>query len=102
MIRRPPSSTLFPYTTLFRSSASRKCVDAPTQSACTRSSVARQGVVELVSPLDVERAPPIRRCCRNQRRSASGPREVHHPEERSEERRVGKECRDRWSTRSEK
>src|SRR2546422_7049365 len=25
MIRRPPRSTLFPYTTLFRSSASRRC-----------------------------------------------------------------------------
>src|SRR3712207_9134612 len=27
MIRRPPRSTLFPYTTLFRSSASRMCLD---------------------------------------------------------------------------
>src|SRR3712207_7909504 len=26
MIRRPPRSTLFPYTTLFRSSASRRCL----------------------------------------------------------------------------
>src|ERR1039458_4759492 len=29
MIRRPPRSTLFPYTTLFRSGVSRDCLDAP-------------------------------------------------------------------------
>src|SRR5690349_24166400 len=28
MIRRPPRSTLFPYTTLFRSSARRRCTSA--------------------------------------------------------------------------
>src|SRR5256885_13096801 len=28
MIRRPPRSTLFPYTTLFRSVGSRSCLDA--------------------------------------------------------------------------
>src|SRR5689334_24436972 len=28
MTRRPPSSTLFPYTTLFRSSRARRCVEA--------------------------------------------------------------------------
>src|SRR3712207_7858994 len=29
MIRRPPRSTLFPYTTLFRSRASVRCTSAP-------------------------------------------------------------------------
>src|SRR3989442_5271707 len=29
MIRRPPRSTLFPYTTLFRSTAARPCGDIP-------------------------------------------------------------------------
>src|SRR2546425_10578590 len=29
MIRRPPRSTLFPYTTLFRSSAGRRCGASP-------------------------------------------------------------------------
>src|SRR5258707_11767054 len=28
MIRRPPRSTLFPYTTLFRSRSDRRCADA--------------------------------------------------------------------------
>src|SRR5688572_32763506 len=31
MIRRPPRSTLFPYTTLFRSATIRSPLDAPTQ-----------------------------------------------------------------------
>src|SRR5437870_11527867 len=34
MIRRPPRSTLFPYTTLFRSSCAPGCGEWPT-SACT-------------------------------------------------------------------
>src|SRR2546430_9095802 len=46
MIRRPPRSTLFPYTTLFRSCASRRCCDArgcpsrpsTSSTACARSS----------------------------------------------------------------
>src|SRR3712207_8696602 len=29
MIRRPPRSTLFPYTTLFRSTASERCHECP-------------------------------------------------------------------------
>src|SRR2546430_9757150 len=32
MIRRPPRSTLFPYTTLFRSSSTRLCRDPPSVS----------------------------------------------------------------------
>src|SRR5699024_11827469 len=31
MIRRPPRSTLFPYTTLFRSGCTRKCAGCPPQ-----------------------------------------------------------------------
>src|SRR5256885_11894027 len=34
MIRRPPRSTLFPYTTLFRSSPPRSCLTGP-PSRCT-------------------------------------------------------------------
>src|SRR2546422_7930929 len=32
MIRRPPRSTLFPYTTLFRSTRARACAPAPRRS----------------------------------------------------------------------
>src|SRR5947207_12115210 len=39
MIRRPPRSTLFPYTTLFRSADSQRCYR---QSACSAPSVSRQ------------------------------------------------------------
>src|SRR5438552_10995273 len=35
MILRPPTSTLFPYTTLFRSSSSRAPVSSPTFIICT-------------------------------------------------------------------
>src|SRR5438477_2095416 len=34
MIRRPPSSTLFPYTTLFRSRVVDICEDAPIRACC--------------------------------------------------------------------
>src|SRR5437588_5910603 len=40
MLRRPPTSTLFPYTTLFRSRASRRAADRPLRSipaSCSRS-----------------------------------------------------------------
>src|SRR3712207_7200999 len=37
MIRRPPRSTLFPYTTLFRSGCSRICWDAMAPCSCPRS-----------------------------------------------------------------
>src|SRR5689334_23786964 len=42
MIRRPPRSTLFPYTTLFRSAGGRRChVDRQVQlSGCSRAAVA--------------------------------------------------------------
>src|SRR5690242_21679085 len=62
MLRRPPRSTLFPYTTLFRS---------------PRASV-------LVVRLDAQ-APRI------------GSEDAARPDLRSEERRVGKECRSRGS-----
>src|SRR5947208_15469314 len=37
MIRRPPRSTLFPYTTLFRSSATRSPRSSPTRKPAPRS-----------------------------------------------------------------
>src|SRR5687768_18421852 len=74
MIRRPPRSTLFPYTTLFRSQGPR---DAP-MSGQVASGV-RACLAWMVGDLGgVVR--PFRR-----RRGS-----------RSEERRVGKECRARW------
>src|SRR2546422_9579299 len=96
MIRRPPRSTLFPYTTLFRSALAAGAIDAVT---FTSSSTARN-FAELFSEEE-------RRAWRGRVTIASiGPitaataAEYGLPTDvmpRSEERRVGKECRSRWS-----
>src|SRR2546422_7619073 len=49
MIRRPPRSTLFPYTTLFRSIGSRLFPGAPAVVLFEKASVGRGGVVQLVN-----------------------------------------------------
>src|SRR3989441_10512842 len=86
MIRRPPRSTLFPYTTLFRSLAPREFGRAsfPIQQRlilCRRRMLAmRIGVV--ADGMLLQRCDDVRAMAAL---------------ERSEERRVGKECRSRWS-----
>src|SRR5688572_33392729 len=79
MIRRPPRSTLFPYTTLFRSS-----LVVSGFSAAARLMHASFG--------------ETRRSLRRRREGRYGTM----PEPRSEERRVGKECRCGWSRDHEK
>src|SRR2546421_11762641 len=59
MIRRPPRSTLFPYTTLFRSAAKRialklRATRSPAQGRWTKS-VPRQG---HNTPIPFKRSPP--------------------------------------------
>src|SRR3712207_9107497 len=98
MIRRPPRSTLFPYTTLFRSDRERgegphgEELGLPVlerrEPEIAAAQVAepadrRLFVLELVG---VVLAPP-----------RHGLREPAPDPHRSEERRVGKECRSRWS-----
>src|SRR2546430_17138587 len=106
MIRRPPRSTLFPYTTLFRSNLDlRRRVAAPSEN-------------------DRENAEENNRKDKAQRERTAVPAQRNHSRandsgnqsrnslpvkcrktdsrfglrmERSEERRVGKECRSRWS-----
>src|SRR3712207_9254972 len=109
MIRRPPRSTLFPYTTLFRSRGRPDLVHQP-------------GIVEhlrrgLEQPDPSLVAPPQRLVLELVGRERhAGPIEdprdagltgdpADVPQQtprgrpgRSEERRVGKECRSRWST----
>src|SRR2546429_9996299 len=94
MIRRPPRSTLFPYTTLFRSHLAH-AVPALTDRI--------QPVVRQEMTIDIHHAP------RSQAGLQIGPGKLidqrftlaqlsHFVQEpRSEERRVGKECRSRWS-----
>src|SRR2546430_4809940 len=45
MIRRPPRSTLFPYTTLFRSTGPEHALDCPGQSSRTRQG-GRRGIAQ--------------------------------------------------------
>src|SRR2546423_14797309 len=83
MIRRPPRSTLFPYTTLFRSFFLLEVGDR----------VGERLVVEHVA---AHRIDAVRGDMFYDKALADA---VAHfqKEKRSEERRVGKECRSRWS-----
>src|SRR3712207_9475470 len=94
MIRRPPRSTLFPYTTLFRSLPRAIGISLPALSGEAILLVkatplaATITVVDLMGAANIIRAKTFR---------------VYEPlllvaaVYRSEERRVGKECRSRWS-----
>src|SRR2546426_12543026 len=104
MIRRPPRSTLFPYTTLFRS------VRALPSPGITRFQQYYGPLRVPVGPLSLVRTsesasartgvPPLAQitfpACRAH--YPGGPEPVRvSVASRSEERRVGKECRSRWS-----
>src|SRR2546422_9009604 len=101
MIRRPPRSTLFPYTTLFRSHGAERLGSFET------TPVVVNGIMYITSPAtpnnivrafdlrtqkklweyEHKNAPVSTACCGPNNRGVA----------RSEERRVGKECRSRWS-----
>src|SRR5256885_15377690 len=120
MIRRPPRSTLFPYTTLFRSQEEHDRRDevlnadhlvvgvdpevvAPGARPVTRVVFGARRVPEGVIRPVVERADPGEEAERrgheqryeNDRRTVED--RVPSAPPRSEERRVGKECRSRWA-----
>src|SRR2546430_16555580 len=83
MIRRPPRSTLFPYTTLFRS---------PSQSELLR----RVPAVHALRPRhQIIVAPLLDDMAAMDHQHLVGV--LDRRQSRSEERRVGKECRSRWS-----
>src|SRR2546429_9560280 len=101
MIRRPPRSTLFPYTTLFRSfvknrfffflnyeEARQREENAALRIVPTAS--LRDGVI--LYPCDASSA-----CPGGSVQGLSGASYTVPAGSRSEERRVGKECRSRWS-----
>src|SRR2546425_12674824 len=100
MIRRPPRSTLFPYTTLFRSPANPRAHYVTTAEEIWRQTDGR--ITHFVAGLGTtgtmmgtgrrlkELNPRIELV-------AVQPDGPFHGLERSEERRVGKECRSRWS-----
>src|SRR2546422_9783859 len=107
MIRRPPRSTLFPYTTLFRS-----CLTAPArQQFIDRQEVGHTGGRLLAPDLTPGIGDRVRdrvadhiwRIDQADRMAFPGlSQTLAHlrariVQARSEERRVGKECRSRWS-----
>src|SRR3712207_7710432 len=72
MIRRPPRSTLFPYTTLFRSWPSPIRAFPPTAMTAARSSVECSGAARSIVACSISRLlshPPRRRDHRLRRRS---------------------------------
>src|SRR5256885_16771321 len=104
MIRRPPRSTLFPYTTLFRSQDALGVRFAAVRRA-------GPGVAAL-HLLQGRFQPALRRAVRRGRRDdlagagcgeagpddpVAGTTALRRASRRSEERRVGEECRSRWS-----
>src|SRR5256885_16798788 len=117
MIRRPPRSTLFPYTTLFRSEQPASGLPA-LQDSDAHVTQALNGLlgrdkagsflqmdgfvrraVATVDNLTRSQAParlwPVHPA--PQRFTVEGSAEAGEAQARSEERRVGKECRSRWS-----
>src|SRR3712207_9542392 len=106
MIRRPPRSTLFPYTTLFRSVRKRpvrrtvrgvavECVRGDITSQDDVAAVVNAANAELRSGGGVAGA--IHRAAGPGLEEEARSLAPIAPGERSEERRVGKECRSRWS-----
>src|SRR3712207_9582383 len=102
MIRRPPRSTLFPYTTLFRSEGIRRVKE---EIPGVKTSLGVSNVSFGVSPgaRAVLNSVFLHHCVEAGLDLAMvNPNHItpygEIPEgERSEERRVGKECRSRWS-----
>src|SRR3989475_10270694 len=100
MIRRPPRSTLFPYTTLFRSLAFKIMTD-PYVGKLTFFRV-YSGVLAAGSYIYNSTKDKKERIGRLLQMHANKREEIEEVRAgdiaaRSEERRVGKECRSRWS-----
>src|SRR3712207_9458017 len=87
MIRRPPRSTLFPYTTLFRSEPEQQGQQQRADVLAVDVGVRHQDDLVVAQLRDVELVVD------------AGAEGGDHRLDlvRSEERRVGKECRSRWS-----
>src|SRR3712207_9271597 len=110
MIRRPPRSTLFPYTTLFRSGTvtlELALLDVPTVVVYKTSAfnyfiakyLLKVGYISLPNISLQEEVFPelIQKDCNALQIENYLRKMKDKPELRSEERRVGKECRSRWS-----
>src|SRR3712207_9435950 len=96
MIRRPPRSTLFPYTTLFRSGVSKAHADVVLISGHDGGTGASPltSLKHAGGPWELGLAETQQTLLLNGLRDRIV---VQCDGQRSEERRVGKECRSRWS-----
>src|SRR2546430_16132223 len=97
MIRRPPRSTLFPYTTLFRSDQAHGGTRVVDQASLRQLHVPTGGALGGDGR---DRPHDGRALTWQQLADGQALAEVLPAEgkvQRSEERRVGKECRSRWS-----
>src|SRR3712207_9324575 len=106
MIRRPPRSTLFPYTTLFRSQVKLDYKIKPWLKVMGNANLSKgkmRGVIAeilndafLMDPLTPVAYAPAD-LPSSMKALIDGGKNIMRDENRSEERRVGKECRSRWS-----
>src|SRR2546430_14202992 len=98
MIRRPPRSTLFPYTTLFRSDYFGSPIWVDGRLFCV-STAGELVVLEASDRFNVLHRYALNELCRSTPAVALGRMFIRTEGHlwRSEERRVGKECRSRWS-----
>src|SRR3712207_9267180 len=103
MIRRPPRSTLFPYTTLFRSNGRKHNI--PSAILRPNDVITVKEKSRNLEPIEnaVEQVVAVPPWLEADHENFTG-RGLHSPGRdeidtpvRSEERRVGKECRSRWS-----
>src|SRR2546426_12283393 len=97
MIRRPPRSTLFPYTTLFRSLERSQAGFESGAAGALQAGAVRLVVRRLVDDVHPELRPDVGERLADADVQVVGLDDARPRDERSEERRVGKECRSRWS-----
>src|SRR3989449_8756340 len=104
MIRRPPRSTLFPYTTLFRSKDAGRGVFMLTKGGHTRMAFLEELAAQSTRPVVVAallhsstNPDAVFQDLDAARDATARGHKVVGAVSRSEERRVGKECRSRWS-----
>src|SRR2546430_16306571 len=111
MIRRPPRSTLFPYTTLFRS-AGNALIDQEKQAKIDLQKAPadqRDALKQKLNELSEQAVKEFQEASKNLVEKDPNAHLVwfklgeaydtagRNDDDRSEERRVGKECRSRWS-----
>src|SRR2546427_12017069 len=97
MIRRPPRSTLFPYTTLFRSLVDQRAIFAGDIQRAAEAVAGVKGAYGIRSRDGAAARYAEVTIAVDKDANVAAAHAIADEVERSEERRVGKECRSRWS-----